>query len=391
MSLRENQADLDYTLQRASELLGGPARPLNLDCDTSTYLLRHVRREKVTGFASTAAVRTVLAGSTGHHVNFGMELFTVPIGEETVPLVRAMNPFADDYGSPLHCLWAVRAEHLQRLYRYLRRGVEERIREVAPVMRDDDQQRLWDNTIGFLERGEEAFERFGVPLKRGVMLAGEPGNGKTMAARWLLTQAGRLGYDWRTVRAEDYDNARCHGSAHALFELQRPGIIFFDDLDQALRNREDVGATRDHSTFLSELDGLSIRRGVVYLFTSNAKPKDLDPAFRRPGRIDVVIRFPAPTAEMRKRLILEHWPGEIARSVPVDEIVEKSEGMCFAEVEEFKKLLVMRYLDTRGWDWEWAWQQFRRRSEEAKPTRPLGFTIRSRRNGHREELEDIPF
>jgi hypothetical protein len=394
MSLRDNQADLDYTLQRATELLGGPVRPLNLDCEISGHLLRQARRVQVTGFASSVPVRTIMSGSRGHGVSFGLERYVVTVGQTEVPMVRALNPFVDEYGSPLSDLWIVRAEHHQRLYRFLRRGVEEKIREVAPIMRTADQDRLWDNTIGFLDRGEEAFERFGVPLKRGVLLAGEPGNGKTMAARWLLTQASRLGYDWRTVRAEDYEMARAHGSAHSMFQLARPGLIFFDDLDQALRNREDVGTSGDHSTFLSELDGLSVRRGVVYLFTSNAKVKDLDPAFRRPGRIDVVIRFPSPDAEMRRRLILEHWPGEIVQAVPVEQIVEKSESLCFAEVEELKKLLVMRFLDTRQWDWPWAWQQFEQRADRLPPQRPLGFVPRSRRNGHhphQPEWDDVPF
>ena len=254
-----------------------------------------------------------------------------------------------------------------------------------------EQERLWNNTLGFLERGEEALERFGVTLKRCVLLTGQPGNGKTMAARWLLSQANKLGYAWRTVRAEEYEMARHHGSAHGMFELDRPGIILFDDLDSALRDREDVGESPDHATFLSELDGLEVRRGVVYLFTSNAKVKDIDPAFRRPGRIDQIIHFPRPDAALRRRLIEELWPREIVENIPVEEIVEKTEGQCFAEVEEIKKLLVMRFLDKRTWDWPWAWESFQNRMEETVPRRPLGFIRTPGKNGHPYSGDDVPF
>ncbi len=387
MSLRENQADLDLTLQRLSEVLGGTVRALNLDCETAGYLYRHLRREGSTGFGASQPIRTIQSGSRGHGVSFGIERFSVKIGDAMVPLARAINPFADEYGSPLNDVWACRTEHLTTLYRYLRRGVEEKHRQIKPVMKTDLKTRLWDNTVGFLERGSEAFDRFGVPLKRGVLLAGEPGNGKTMAARWLLNQASKLGFDWRTVRAEEYEMARNHGSARNLFELQRPGIIFFDDLDQALRNRDDVGSSGDHSTFLSELDGLSIRQGVVYLFTSNALFKQLDPAFRRPGRIDVFIRFEKPDAAMRRELIVDHWPKEIVESIPVDEAVSQTGGLSFAEVEELKKLLVMRYLDSREWEWNWAWDEFRKRGSDDKSDRFIGFA--PRRNGHKPDGHQI--
>lgn len=391
MSLSQNQAELDYLLGRLAEALNASVRPLNLDHQTSTYLKHHVRKAGVLGLGTAWPVRMIHPGSQGNSVSLGIETFRVQVGEVQVPLAKAINPFAD-FCSPLNELWAVPAEHYQKLYRFLRRGVQEGMKEIPPIMQPHDKDRLWNNTLGFLERGEEALERFGVTLKRGVLLTGQPGNGKTMAARWLLSQASKMGFAWRTVRAEEYETARMHGGAHGLFELDRPGIILFDDLDAALRDREDIGQTPDGTTFLSELDGLEVRRGVVYLFTSNAKVKEIDPAFRRPGRIDQIIHFPLPDASLRRRLIEEHWPREIVESIPVEEVVQKTEGRCFAEVEELKKLLVMRFLDTRNWDWPWAWDSFEHRMEESEVRRPIGFVRSSpRSNGHRRSLDDVPF
>jgi hypothetical protein len=127
------------------------------------------------------------------------------------------------------------------------------------------------------------------------------------------------------------------------------------------------------------------------LFTSNAKVKDIDPAFRRPGRIDQIIHFPRPDAPLRRRLIEEHWPKEIVENIPVAEVVENTEGKCFAEVEELKKLLVMRFLDTRAWDWPWAWESFEHRMEESEPRRPIGFTRGPSKNGHPSLSDDVPF
>lgn len=391
MTIAEHQADLDFLLGRLSEALNATVRPLNLEHHTSSYLLQHAQKDGVVGLGNSWPVRAVHPGSEGNSVTVGIERYRVRVGDVQIPVAKAVNPFCEDFCSPLNELWAVPAEHYQRLYRFLRRGVHERMKEIPPIMQPAEQERLWTNTLGFLERGEEAFERFGVTLKRGVLLSGQPGNGKTMAARWLISRASKLGFAWRTVRAEEYEMARHHGSAHGMFELDRPGIIFFDDLDTALRDREEFGQSPDHTTFLSELDGLEVRRGVVYLFTTNAKVKEIDPAFRRPGRIDQIIHFPRPDASLRRRLIEELWPREIVAGIPVDDVVEKTEGRCFAEVEELKKLLVMRFLDKREWDWPWAWESFEHRMEETEPRRPIGFVRTPSKNGQSNSADDVSF
>lgn len=384
MSIKDGQADLSFVLQRGAELLGGTVRALAVDGEMSSFLAREARKEATTGLGTEAPIRMFHSGTHGSIVLCGFVRYSVGVGDGRIPLLRVHNPFTDDFCGPLNDLWIVPVDEYQRLYRWLRRGVREKVREVAPIMEPADKQSLWDNTIGFLQRGEEALQKFGVPLKRGVLLMGEPGNGKTMAARWLYTEALKNGLDWRTVTSESYDAARAHGSAHDLFQLEHPGIVLFDDFDTSLRDREDFGPDRDQSTFLSELDGIRIRRGVVYLFTSNAKLQHLDPAFRRPGRIDRIIYFQKPNGELRKRLIVEHWPEEIVAAIPVDEVIAQTDGCCFAEVEEIKKLLVMRFLDTRTWDWPWALQTFKERTKETETDRTIGFrpNLPRRSNGH---------
>ena len=42
----------------------------------------------------------------------------------------------------------------------------------------------------------------------------------------------------------------------------------------------------------------------------------------------------------------------------LDRIVCQTDGLSFAELEELRKLLVLRYLDTQVWDWRHAWSDF---------------------------------
>ena len=194
-----------------------------------------------------------------------------------------------------------------------------------------------------------------------------------MACRWLASECCRRGLEWRTVTAEMYDDARGEHRLAQLFRLDDPGIILFDDFDAALRKREELGDADRHSTFLAELDGMEQKSGLVFLFTSNAKLGELDPAMCRPGRLDVVIRFLKPDAALRRQVVSTRWHPELAAGIDVDTVVADTQGFSFAEIEESKKLLAMRYVDTRRWEWPWVRQAMGDRHRADEPARPIGF------------------
>src|SRR5205085_5384578 len=85
-----------------------------------------------------------------------------------------------------------------------------------------------------------------------------------------------------------------------LFAVSRRGVIFFDDMDIALRDRSTVKETDDQAVFLGALDGIGANEGVVYVFTTNCGLDLIDPAFKRPGRIDLVLHFQLPDAALRR-------------------------------------------------------------------------------------------
>jgi cell division protease FtsH len=253
-----------------------------------------------------------------------------------------------------------------------------------PVLPESHEQVLWQNTIQFLEPDNLArIKQYGGRAKRGLLLTGPPGNGKTSACRWIEGEADKRGWTTKNVSPDDYQAARraCN-PAEAVRELFRAGgrgVIFFDDMDIALRDRTTVKETDDQAVFLSALDGISVNEGVVYVFTTNCAMELIDPAFRRPGRIDLTLHFPKPDANLRRKL-LGRWHADIVGSIGIEKIIHDTDTLSYAEIEELKNLLVLRFLESNTWDWHWAQDQFadnRGGLVNRKPSQGFGFSAAS--------------
>jgi hypothetical protein len=371
MKLSSLKHDHDVCLQKGADLLGTPVRAVGLYWQVEQLLREHLHLEARLGFNSEYPFLSFTSGPKGQDLEFGLERYRLEIGGRSIALVKIVAPCPNPRMSRWYQFWAVPVEHHRRLYRFIRRLERNSMDGVPPIMRESDRLRLWSETIGFLAQCRQTLKTYGVPQKRGILLLGTPGNGKTMACRWLLSLCHRRGLRWQSVSAQEYASGKGGGDVHELFELDGPGIILFDDLDQSVRERD--GNDWDRSTFLTELDGLHPREGIVYLFTSNARVGDLDPAFRRPGRIDLYLHFPRPDAELRRIFVTERWHADITSSLCIDRVVRETDGLSFAEMDEIKKLLVLRYLETASWDWGAAWSAYQSGHNSGKSVERIGF------------------
>jgi hypothetical protein len=271
-------------------------------------------------------------------------------------------------------------------YAWLYRRARELYRDAeppaeTPVMTEGQAATLWQNTIGYLDPSNlRRIKAYGGRPRRGVLLTGPPGNGKTSACRWLRQECRERGFVDRTVTPDDYQEARrgCNPRAavQALFEVEGQGLVFFDDMDLALRDRESASGSDDQAVFLGALDGMTVNEGVAFVFTTNCPLGLIDRAFKRPGRIDVVLQFDPPDAALRRRLITR-WHPEIRAALDADKAVETTAGLSFAEIEEVKNQLILHAMDGGSWDWPRALRQLETNRRELAPRRSLGFGLRS--------------
>jgi hypothetical protein len=142
----------------------------------------------------------------------------------------------------------------------------------------------------------ELYRTLGVPHRRGLLLYGPPGNGKTSLIRRIGAMIPDVpGLVLRASAGFDSDDLE---AVIKRWTNLAPAILVIEDLDWLLK-------TVNMSTLLNSLDGISTSaKGMLLIATTN-HPDRLDPAINnRPGRFDVSIEMPNPDRELREAFFL---------------------------------------------------------------------------------------
>lgn len=247
-----------------------------------------------------------------------------------------------------------------------------------PVLADGLLESVVQSTIGFL-RHSHAIEKYGVRIKRGIILAGPPGNGKTMLCRHIQKLCSQRGYHWGVISSAEIDRAYHDKELTDLFRSFT--VTFFDDIDVGYMDRS-KGNGKMACSLLTAMDGISDGGHLVRIFTTNEELEELDPAFLRPGRIDQCYTLVAPTAIFRRKLVEKAWPQEIQDNIDIDYLVDNSENFSFAEMEAIRTFLVTnKVLGDGTWDLDRAFEEFELRREEkkAKKKKAAGFVSETKR------------
>lgn len=189
---------------------------------------------------------------------------------------------------------------------------------------DSESDRLLDEIRQFLEIKERFSER-GLLYKRGVMLYGPPGSGKTATIQLLAKMVSeRMG---SIAILGDSEPKLCSMGLHMIRKLEpnRQLVVIFEDLDALVARWGDEG-------YLSILDGENQVENVIYIATTNY-PERLDRRFvDRPSRFDTLRKIGMPSADAR-RTYLQHKEPNID-SVELEEMVSASDGYSIAHLRE---------------------------------------------------------
>jgi ATP-dependent 26S proteasome regulatory subunit len=183
--------------------------------------------------------------------------------------------------------------------------------------------------VGVAEHRERLLAA-GQHLKRGLLLYGPPGVGKTHTVRFLISQLTGV-----TIIELSGDALGLISTACSVARTLQPAMIVVEDVDLIA---EDRGMHPGHHPLLfqllNEMDGLAEDADVVFLLTTN-RADLLEPALAsRPGRVDQAVELDTPDPDARQRLF-ELYRGELVvdRS-RLGSVVDRTEGVTASFLKE---------------------------------------------------------
>lgn len=180
-------------------------------------------------------------------------------------------------------------------------------RAVDTVLVDDDRVDQVLKDMRWFYAARDWYADRGVPWRRGYLLFGPPGTGKSSLIRALATElrldiasldVGRMGLTDDDLR-------------EAMMCAPKGALIAIEDID-AIFVQRDGGEKRTGVSFsglLNAIDGVAAQEGRALVMTTNHKAQ-LDPALIRPGRADVHLELGLVNAATAARLFDRFFPNE---------------------------------------------------------------------------------
>lgn len=174
----------------------------------------------------------------------------------------------------------------------------------------------------FLATNKELTKKHNM-VPKGLIMYGPPGTGKTLLAAKV---AQEIGAPFIAVSGADFDSMYRGGSKdmiRATFKTARDlakqsptkiAVLFVDEID-GLGKRiaaDSLNASlvvEKIATFLDEIDGISQKGdqdGRVIVIGATNRLQDIDPALKRPGRMDYLVEIPLPN-EQSRHAILDYY------------------------------------------------------------------------------------
>lgn len=195
-------------------------------------------------------------------------------------------------------------------------------------------QNFKQQIVGDFERflaSRERYLSFGAAWKRGVLLTGPPGNGKTHFIRALINHLQIPCFYVKSFEMRDHFASSGIQYVYRTVRRTRPCILVLEDLDALIDDS-------NRTYFLNELDGFESNDGIITVATTN-HPERLDSAIlERPSRFDQKWHFPLPEVTERHKYF-ERWNAklpEIARLVEPElaSLATDSERFSYAFLKE---------------------------------------------------------
>ena len=175
----------------------------------------------------------------------------------------------------------------------------------------------------FFKEDGQFFREYGIPYKRGILLYGSPGNGKTTLVKSITGSTEAPVVYWQIT---EYTNSATIQEVFSIVSRLAPAILVIEDIDSM--------PEYTRSVFLNTLDGTQAREGLFVIGTTNY-PEKIDPALiNRAGRFDRAYEIPSPTQNLRKAYLQKLDIKNISSESQLADMATRTKGLSISQLNE---------------------------------------------------------
>lgn len=170
----------------------------------------------------------------------------------------------------------------------------------------------------------------GIPVKRGVLLGGTYGTGKTLTASVAAKKAVQAGNTFLYIQRADELAKALAFAAH----YQSPAcVVFCEDIDRTT----DGERTVEMDDILNTIDGIDSKTNNIIVVLTTNNIRNIHPAMLRPGRLDAVIEVVPPDARAAERLVRVYAGESLSADEDIGVVGKDLDGQIPAVIAEVVK------------------------------------------------------
>jgi len=189
-----------------------------------------------------------------------------------------------------------------------------------------------NNDIESFYKNKKFYQENNLPRKRGLIIHGPHGNGKTTAIKNILSK-----YDncYRIIIDCKLFNYDLSDFLLNIFPEEENKIIIFEDVE-SISEGDDISYSK-RSSFLNFIDGAKTLENTLFIATTNY-PELIDKALiDRPSRFDRIYKIDLPNELCRKKFLIKYFP-YLEDKPELEEYVLKTKDFSGAY---FKELFIL--------------------------------------------------
>jgi len=204
------------------------------------------------------------------------------------------------------------------------------------VLPEETKETIRVHVQSFL-RNRNTLSLYNVKSRRGLILAGEPGTGKTLLGKVL---ADTLDYSFIWVLPRHITGAASMSALLSLARFVSPTILLLEDIDVYAEDRAAKGWL-GLGELMNQLDGVLDNHNIITIATTNRLEVVENALRNRPGRFDRIVFFGAMAEEGRRLMVARLLSQAAISQEDIEHLIDATEGCTGAQLEEIANTIVI--------------------------------------------------